>query len=93
MSPPNSAWLDEEGSPNSQVTRFQTIAPISPARMSSGVICTPPSPSLMSPPEIVWATSVLRNAPTKLRMAAIRTAVFGRSAPVAIGVAIALAVS
>ena len=37
--------------------------------MSCGVMCTPPSPSLMSPPEIVLATSV------------------------AIGVAIALAVS
>ena len=47
----------------------------------------------MSPPLIVFATSVLRNAPTRLSTAAIATATFGLSAPVAIGVAMALAVS
>ncbi len=45
------------------------------------------------PPEIVLATSVDRNAPTRLRLAARRTATFGFSAPVAMGVAIAFAVS
>ncbi len=54
---------------------------------------TPPSPSRMIPPEMVFATSVERNAPTRFRDAAIATATFGRSAPVAIGVAMALAVS
>src|SRR5690606_41231000 len=38
MSPPKSAWLEEEGRPSSQVTRFHTIAPMSPARISSGPI-------------------------------------------------------
>ena len=53
MSPPNSAWLDDEGSPSSHVIMFHTIAPMSPAKMSWGVISTPPSPSLMMPPEMV----------------------------------------
>ena len=45
------------------------------------------------PPEIVLATSVDRNAPTRLRLAARSTATLGFSAPVAMGVAIAFAVS
>lgn len=49
--------------------------------------------SLMMPPEMVLATSVERNAPTKFSTAASATAVFGLMAPVAMGVAIALAVS
>ena len=47
----------------------------------------------MIPPEIVFATSVDRKAPTRFRTAAISTATLGLSAPVAMGVAIALAVS
>ena len=43
--------------------------------------------------EIVLATSIERNAPIRFITAAIATAVRGLSAPVAIGVAIALAVS
>src|SRR5690606_27547200 len=54
---------------------------------------TPPSPSRIRPPEMVLATSVLRNAPTRLSTAANATATFGLMAPVAMGVAIALAVS
>ena len=42
---------------------------------------------------MVLATSVDRNAPTTFRIAAISTAVRGRSAPVATEVAIALALS
>ena len=45
------------------------------------------------PPEMVFATSVERNAPTRFRIAAMPTATFGFSAPVAMGVAIAFAVS
>ena len=45
------------------------------------------------PPATVAATSSEMNAPTKFRIAAIVTAIFGCSAPVAIVVAIALAVS
>ena len=61
--------------------------------MNEGLIWTPPPPSLMMPPEMVLATSVERKAPTRLRIAASVTAVFGLMAPVAIGVAMALAVS
>ena len=70
MRPPKSAWLDDDGSPSNHVTMFHTIAPMRPAKMSSGVISTPPGPSLMMPPEMVMATSVERNAPTRFRMAA-----------------------
>ena len=31
--PPNSAWEDDEGSPNSHVIRFQTMPPTRPAKM------------------------------------------------------------
>jgi len=91
--PPNRAWLELDGRPRSQVIRFQTMAPIRPAKMISGVICTPPSPSRMIPPDTVFATSVERKAPTRLSTAARPTATLGRMAPVAIGVAIAFAVS
>ena len=57
------------------------------------MIATPPGPSLISPCEIDVATAVLRNAPTRLSTAATVTATLGFMAPVAIGVAIALAVS
>jgi hypothetical protein len=66
---------------------------MSPAKIIVGVIWMPFSPSRMRPPLIVLATSVLRKAPTRLSTAAIATATLGRNAPVAIGVAIALAVS
>ena len=47
----------------------------------------------MMPPEMVLATSVDRKAPTRLSVPAAMTATFGLSAPVAIEVAMALAVS
>ena len=45
------------------------------------------------PPEIVFATSTDRNAPTRLRAADIATAILGESAPVEMVVAMAFAVS
>src|SRR5690625_2531762 len=92
MRPPKSAWDDEDGRPKRQVAMFQMIAPMSPARMKSGVIWTPPLPSLMIPPEMVLATSVERKAPTRLRIAAGGTAVLGLIEPVAFGVAVGLVV-
>ena len=93
MRPPNRACDELEGRPSSHVSMFQVIAPISPAKMigrkSSGVICS----SRMMPCEMVLETSVDRNAPTRLRLAASMTATLGLSAPVAIGVAMAFAVS
>ena len=91
--PPKSACEELDGRPLSQVIMFQRMAPIRPAKMMSGVIWTPSEPSLMMPPDTVLATSVERKAPTRFSTAARATAVFGLMAPVAMGVAIALAVS
>src|SRR3569833_1358010 len=89
ISPPNSACDELEGRPNSQVSRLQTIAPTSPAKIIQGVT----RPSSTIPPEIVLSTSVDRNAPSRVSAPEIPTATFGGSAPVATEVAIALAVS
>ena len=89
--PPKRACEELEGRPTSQVSRFQMMAPISPAKMNSGPMVT--WASLMMPPEMVLATSVERNAPTRFKVPAAMTAVLGLSAPVAMEVAMALAVS
>src|SRR3954471_13365186 len=89
ISPPNSACEELEGSPRNHVTRFHKMAPTSPAKITTGVM----SFSSTSPPEMVLATWTDRKAPTRFRHAAIATAVLGRNAPVAIDVAMALAVS
>ena len=96
ISPPKRAWDELDGRPSSQVSMFQVMAPISPAKISDRNRSVPASmiaSSRMMPPEIVLETSVDRKAPTRLRTAARRTAVLGFSAPVAIGVAMAFAVS
>src|SRR5829696_1161069 len=87
--PPISACDDDDGSPKYQVSRFQKIAPISPAKTTSRVT----SSGLTMPLAIVAATCSERNAPTKLRIAAIVTATRGAMARVEIDVATALAVS
>src|SRR4029078_9331276 len=89
MRPPNSACEELEGRPTSQVNRFHRMAPVKPANTTTGVIFA----SFTSPPAIVFATCTDRNAPARLRMPAMATATFGRRAPVAIEVAIALAVA
>src|ERR1700754_2299737 len=89
ISPPNNACEELDGRPSSQVIRFQRMAPTSPPKITTGVIWV----SSTNPLEIVLATSTDRNAPTKLRIPARITATLGRSASVAIEVAIALAVS
>ncbi len=87
--PPISACDDDEGSPNHHVARFQQVAPMSPPKTTVGVI----APASTIPAATVAATFSEMNAPTKLRIAAMVTATRGRSAPVAIVVAIELAVS
>ena len=87
--PPNRACEELDGSPSSQVIRFHRIAPTSPAKIIVGVTRA----SLTMPPEMVLATSVDRNAPATFSTAAISTATFGFSAPVATEVAIAFALS
>src|SRR5687768_8495691 len=87
--PPNSACDELDGRPTYQVTRFHMMAPTSPPKMIAGVIWA----SSTIPPEMVLATSTDRNAPTRLRTADSATAVRGFRAPVAMEVAMALAVS
>ena len=65
------------------------MAATRPAKIIVGVT----KASLTMPPEMVFATSVDRKAPATFRIAAISTAVRGRSAPVATDVAIAFALS
>ena len=57
--PPASAWEEEDGSPHHQVSRFQTIAPMSAAKMTvstSGVPCARSMPNSTMPLPIVAAT-------------------------------------
>src|SRR6185437_15833379 len=87
--PPISACDELDGIPKNQVSRFHTIAPIRPAATTVSVT------SLVStrPLAIVAATARDRNAPIRLSTPDRATAIRGRSAPVAIVVAIALPVS
>ena len=87
--PPISACEDDEGSPRHQVTRFQAIAPISPANTVSSVI----EVESTMPLAIVAATASDRNAPTKFSPAAMTTATSGAMARVETDVAIEFAVS
>ena len=87
--PPMSAWLELDGSPRSHVTRFQVIAPTSPARMTLSVTAS----GSTIPVAIVAATLSETNAPAKFSTDAMRTAVRGESARVETLVAIAFAVS
>ena len=87
--PPNSACDELDGRPRSQVTRFHRIAPTRPPKITAGVMRA----SSTRPLEMVSATCTDRKAPTRFSTPASTTATRGRSAPVAIEVAIALAVS
>ncbi len=89
MRPPNRACDELDGRPRSHVSRFHRIAPMRPAKMMYGLILV----SSTSPLEIVFATSTERKAPTMFRTPEMRTATLGFSAPVAIDVAMAFAVS
>src|SRR5687768_17020773 len=87
--PPISAWLELEGSPRYHVTRFQVIAPTSPAMTTSSVITS----GITMPFAIVAATSRETNAPATLSTAAESTAALGDMARVETLVAIEFAVS
>src|SRR5579863_6544687 len=88
--PPISAWELEEGIPNPQVIRFQTIAPIRAAKIT----CTSITLGSMIPVPMVWATlSPNTRKATKLKNAAQTTAYCGRSTRVDTIVAIELAAS
>src|SRR5262249_11238975 len=93
----NSACDELEGKPRYQVSRFHTMAPIRPPKITAGVILV----SSTRPLEIVLATATDRNAPTRPGAPEIATAALGWRArvasevamPVAIDVVMALAVS
>src|SRR3954451_14994023 len=87
--PPISACEELEGRPRYQVTRFQKIAPTSPAKTTVGVITSPLTTSFAT----VAATASEMNAPAKLKIAAYATAIRGGIACVEIDVATTLAVS
>ena len=87
--PPIRAWLELDGRPRYQVTRFQVIAPTNPAMTTSSVITS----ALTIPFAIVAATSSETNAPTTLSTAALSTAARGERARVETLVAIEFAVS
>src|SRR5690606_34457473 len=89
--PPISACEDEDGSPNHQVTRFQTIAPSSAHSTSCEVAST--TSVLTMPVAIVAATAVPVSAPSRFMQAARITACPGVSTLVATEAAIELAVS
>ena len=90
MIPPISAWDDELGIPQYQVSKFHTMAPIRAAEMIPLLIRD--GDITISPP-IVFATPVLTIAPKKLSAAVIMIAFLGSIARVETDVAIALAVS
>src|SRR5512132_2989717 len=91
ISPPMSAWLDDDGMPSRHVIRFQVMAPTSAAQTT---IC-PASPAgvVAMPEAMVFATAVPVSAPMKFAAADMRIAWLGRSARVDTEVAIAFAVS
>ena len=93
ITPPISAWLELDGIVKYQVIRFHVIAPISAARTSRSPSPPVSTAGLTIPFAIVAATLIEMNAPAKFRHAEMTTATIGLSAPVAIEVAIALAVS
>src|SRR4029078_11290672 len=80
---------DDGGMPNHHVARFHAIAPTRPAKIAVGVM----TPASTIPLATVAATVIEMKAAAKLRIAAMPTATFGFSAPVAMVVAMALAVS
>ena len=93
------AWEDEEGRPNSQVTRFQRIPPTRPAKKMVS-IGTPVKPGTGAAVRALNSDDLvahgqghldLTNAPTRFNIADKATATFGFSAPVATEVAIAFA--
>src|SRR5215207_5944901 len=84
-----SAWLELEGMPYHQVTRFQAMAESSAAATKVWVA----NSGAMIPSPTVLATAVPLRAPITLNTAAMRTARPGESTRVATEVAIALAVS
>src|SRR6185437_10793669 len=88
---PMSAWLELDGMPHHQVSRFQMMAPISTQMMMPEVRLT--SCVWTRPEAIVLATAVPHNAPRRFVHAAINTACRGVRTLVETTVAMEFAVS
>ena len=89
ITPPINACDELEGRPEYQVTRFQAMAPIRPAKTTVGVITSGSTTSLAT----VAATEIEMKAPMKFSREAKAIATWGRAARVEIDVATTLAVS
>ena len=89
--PPTRACEELEGKPHHHVIRSQTMAPSSAQISTCGVTAT--TPASTRPEAMVLATAVPQSAPSRLVVAASRTAWPGLSTLVATTVAIELAVS
>ena len=89
--PPIRACDEDDGRPNHQVVRFQTMAPSKAARTTTRLDSVSGSSTIPDP--TVWATPVPRKAPTRFITAAITRAARGVSARVDTDVAMALAAS
>src|SRR5438067_11347430 len=92
LNAPTSACVELLGSPRYQVMRFQAIAPISPA-----MITTRPTLKATIFPMVLdtlaWKKTTVITAPARFSTAEIRTAIRGETARVETELAIALAVS
>src|SRR5438876_5116266 len=84
-----SACDELEGSPNHQVSKFQTIAP----QRAASTVFSVARPVSMIPFPTVFATAVVAKAPAMFAHAATKTAFLGDSARVDTEVATAFAVS
>ena len=99
--PPASACEEEEGSPHSQVSRFQTMAPTSAAKITTSTMVSPwarrsskwmiPLPMVLA--TLSWAPQSTGAAEMKLKKAAQATAMSGVSTRVETTVAMELAAS
>ena len=91
ISPPTSAWVELEGMPNHQVSRFQMM----PASIAQNTVRVVTATTLSStiPLWIVFATAWPKNAPTRFMLAARSSAWRGVSTLVDTTVAMAFAVS
>src|SRR6266576_4261922 len=92
LSAPTKAWVELLGSPRYQVIRFQAIAPIKAAMMTTRPTLKATILAMVFD-TFAWKKTTVITAPARLRTAEIRTASRGDTARVDTDVAMALAVS
>ena len=89
---PTNAWVELLGSPRYQVIRFQAIAPIRAAMMTTRPALKATILAMVFD-TLAWKKTTVITAPARLSTAEIRTAILGDTARVDTDVAMALAVS